>query len=139
MINLAESIERKYEPEPNSGCWIWKHAINRPNGYGIVWDGIKTRKAHRVLYEMFVGPIPPGKELDHLCRVRHCVNPKHLEPVTRRENLRRSPLVMALTCPSGHAYDLTLKNGWRRCRTCDLTKRNNRRRARIAAGLPRGS
>jgi DNA-binding XRE family transcriptional regulator len=66
-------------------CWVWLRNINE-KGYGKI--GWKTR-AHRAYYERFVGPIPEGMMLDHLCRIRACVNPDHLEPVTNGENVRR--------------------------------------------------
>jgi hypothetical protein len=70
-------------------CWIWKLAKTY-NGYGIEWDhtGKKVR-AHRRYYEAKNGPIPVDLQLDHLCRIRACVNPDHLEPVTAAENVRR--------------------------------------------------
>lgn len=70
-----------------NGCWIWARAINR-KGYGVL-RGEKTQFAHRVIWNRFMGTVPPGKELDHLCRVRACVNPVHLEPVSHAENCRR--------------------------------------------------
>ena len=63
-------------------------AVNA-DGYGTFWDGERKRLAHVVAYELFVGPVPDGRELDHLCRVPACVRPTHLEPVTHAENLRR--------------------------------------------------
>ena len=69
-------------------CWLWTGAL-APNGYGVGWNGERTRQAHRLVYELLVGPIPEGKHLDHLCCVRNCVNPDHLEPVTQAENNRR--------------------------------------------------
>lgn len=72
----------------SNGCWIWQHAIG-DDGYGRIWNGRIMARAHRVYYERLVGPVPLGLELDHLCRVRSCVNPNHLEPVTHGENVRR--------------------------------------------------
>lgn len=74
--------------EDESGCWLWVGECN-DNGYGRF--SVKGRKvyAHRSSYEIHVGPIPEGLHIDHLCRVRNCVNPEHLEPVTRSENVRR--------------------------------------------------
>lgn len=71
-----------------SGCWIWQFSRS-PSGYGQVWHEGKLAQAHRIYYEKEVGPIPTGLDLDHLCRVRACVNPEHLEPVTRAVNARR--------------------------------------------------
>jgi hypothetical protein len=69
-------------------CWLWTAGVN-PYGYGAFWVRGVMRGAHRVSYEMAVGPIPDELQLDHICRVRRCVNPSHLEPVTQLENLRR--------------------------------------------------
>jgi hypothetical protein len=76
--------DRGYE----TPCWIWQLA-KTPDGYGYTRVGYDHRRAHRVLYEQHVGPIPAGLDLDHLCRVRDCVNPAHMEPVTEAENVRR--------------------------------------------------
>lgn len=69
-------------------CWVWK---GKPNGagYGRTQQNKKTVLAHRAVYELHMGPIPPGLELDHLCRVPICVNPDHLDPVTHLVNVRR--------------------------------------------------
>jgi hypothetical protein len=69
-------------------CWIWQLALSE-DGYGSVSVGRSTVAAHRFYYEQRFGPIPEGLELDHLCRVRSCVNPEHLEPVDSAENTRR--------------------------------------------------
>lgn len=74
------------------GCWLWTASLTG-DGYGRISLGGKFGPmglAHRVAYELLVGPIPEGLELDHLCRVRRCVNPEHLEPVTHAENVRRA-------------------------------------------------
>jgi HNH endonuclease len=116
-------------------CWIWKHFI-RWNGYADVSHQGKKRRAHVVSYLERVGSIPEGLELDHLCRQRACVNPDHLEPVTRSENLRRSPLVgrgnRRSQCRKGHPFDLEStyvdSRGGRHCRTCDRIRAHERRR-----------
>lgn len=125
---IRRSFDEKYLPEPNTGCWLWMMST-RPDGYGEFYTGVVklTRLAHRVAYMMFVGPVPEGLDLDHLCRVRSCVNPAHLEPVTRRTNLLRGRGVTArnaavTTCPAGHVYDevntYRYPKGSRYCRTC---------------------
>jgi len=87
-MSLAERLQH-YEPVPFAGCWIWMGKVNK-FGYGsLYWQG-RERIAHRLLYETVRGPVAAGLQLDHLCRVRCCVNPAHLEPVTPRENVRRA-------------------------------------------------
>lgn len=76
--------------EDPSGCWLWSGSRTHPVwGYGTVSVDGHMVVAHRAVYEVVVGPIPTGMDIDHLCRVRLCVNPAHLEPVTRLENNRR--------------------------------------------------
>ena len=75
-------------PEPNSGCWLWDGATTH-DGYALLTIDHRQVYVHRWAYERFVAKIPRGTDSDHLCRVRSCVNPAHIEPVTRRENLRR--------------------------------------------------
>lgn len=70
------------------GCWIWTGSVEG-KGYGHPTIAGKKHPAHRLAYELLVGPVPEGLHLDHLCRVRRCVNPEHLEPVTSRENSLR--------------------------------------------------
>lgn len=121
-----------------SGCWLWTAAIDA-NGYGMLGVPDRTNRAHRLVYELRVGPIPEGLQLDHLCRVRRCVNPEHLEPVTSHENTRRSPLHRGNQdhCLNGHPYDeentYRSPNGWRKCRTCQRTSRYRRRLERVGA------
>jgi hypothetical protein len=85
---LDQRIEFHMTPEPNTGCWLWTGTV-MPAGYGTMKVGGQQRLAHRVAYEAFIGPVPDGLVLDHLCRVRSCVNPWHLQPVTNRENILR--------------------------------------------------
>jgi hypothetical protein len=70
-------------------CWIWQGTIDKAKGYGSIKIDGKMLKVHRVMYEREVGPIPEGMELDHRCKVRACMNPAHLEPVTGIVNIRR--------------------------------------------------
>lgn len=88
-IPLKERVLHRIVPEPMSGCWLWDGSCDG-QGYGEVRDGGVTFKAHRVVFEIFVGPIPEGMQLDHLCRNHACVNPfSHLEPVTPSVNFLR--------------------------------------------------
>lgn len=82
------AILGKARETPGSGCWIWTGSKGE-DGYGSVRYRRRVWRAHRAAYTILVGPIPAGLELDHLCRVRACVNPAHLEPVTGEENIRR--------------------------------------------------
>jgi hypothetical protein len=123
--------------EDENGCWVFLGAKS-PGGYGVV--GIATGRnglTHRVTYEHFVGPVPDGLDLDHLCRNRACCNPWHLEPVTRLVNVNRGLRAKGSlnpTCRGGHTYtDET--TGWNKrgriCRICERAssarKRQNRK------------
>jgi hypothetical protein len=122
---LPLRVARKIEVD-DRGCWLWCGAIDR-YGYGVVRLGPETAGAHRATYELLIGPIPDGLQIDHLCRVRRCVNPQHLETVTQRENLHRGDTVNVryasrTHCPKGHPFDeantYVRSTGARRCRAC---------------------
>ena len=93
MNQLPERIQDKLAPCPITGCWFWM-GWESGNGYGKVWFEGSAKMAHRVVYELLVGPIPADLVVDHRCRNRSCCNPTHLEPVTVRENTRRGEAVL---------------------------------------------
>jgi hypothetical protein len=82
---LFERIDEKTIPEPMSGCWLWTGVTDR-SGYGQVRQGKLNTPAHRLNYERFVGPIPDGLLLRHVCDLPCCVNPQHLVPGTHKDN-----------------------------------------------------
>lgn len=136
----------KVDKDGANGCWLWTAGTTR--GYGMFSaipdaEGKKhTRVAHRWLWEQVNGPVPAGLELDHLCRVRHCVNPDHLEPVTKRENILRGTGFSArhaakTHCPRGHAYDEAntgMARGQRYCRQCCADRTYHRNHPDIPYG-----
>jgi hypothetical protein len=86
---LPDKERIEWHADKTDTCWLWTGTIAN-NGYGHIYrEGGPLMTAHRLSYEVHVGPIPDGLTIDHLCRVRHCVNPDHLEPVTVAENNRR--------------------------------------------------
>ncbi len=124
-----ERFNDKLIPVTETGCYLWLGTILK-DGYGIFWFNGKNVLAHRYSYVQSNGTIPPGLQLDHKCRVRCCVNPDHLEPVTCKENILRglAPKIarerqLSKThCPHGHPYSgknlILRKNGKRQCREC---------------------
>src|ERR1019366_5456905 len=122
-----------------SGCWTWTGSLDK-DGYGKSWQEGGSYRAHRASYEFFVGPIPAGLTIDHLCRNRACVRPDHLEPVTNGVNIMRgigvAPVNVRKTeCPSGHAYsgaNLRIEGTERLCRTCQNARRRRRYKVRWA-------
>lgn len=107
-------------------CWLWTGGVNT-TGYGTFWaTNSKSVVSHRWSYEQTFGPLPDGLTLDHLCRVRNCVRPDHLDPVTHMENVRRGEAGSTNRdkkyCRWGHPYDSTntyrAPRGGRFCRIC---------------------
>lgn len=125
MGELAHRFWAKVQK--TDGCWLWTGARNN-KGYGLVRVSGNLVLVHRLSYESAIGPIPPELQIDHLCRVRLCVRPTHLEPVTGKENIRRGAGHGHETeCPRGHPYDeantYIRKNGSRNCRACQPARR----------------
>lgn len=127
---IAERMDARTCYEPNTGCWLWLGARTN-KGYGSIGvGGSRTRLVHVVTYELERGPVPGGLQLDHLCRVRHCRSPYHLQPVTGRVNCLRGISFAAqnaakTACPIGHPYsgnNLLAEGNGRRCRTCRRAK-----------------
>jgi hypothetical protein len=143
-MSLLEVLLSNCMPEPTTGCWLWLGCTN-PKGYGDVRHGKVRGYAHRLMYEQLVGPIPEGLCLDHVrargCSTTSCVNPDHLEIVTREENSRRAGVFAELNanfvkppnlhaCVRGHVYDDYNKrvrpNGTYFCRLCHRERERKR-------------
>lgn len=148
-VSDPQAFVRSMVKVDEQGCWLWQGHINPDTGYGYRQVRGKTWRAHRFSYVHFVGEIPDGLVLDHLCRVRHCVNPDHLEPVTPQENVERGLAGLGLHVPNvmrgcgkhgftdGHVRETSNRKGKRRrswsCRICQREWEANyreRRRAR---------
>ena len=117
--HLRERIARTTHQDGN-GCWIWDRRLDR-DGYGRIGIAHRPYAAHRVSYVVFRAPIPDGMQVDHLCRVRACCNPEHLELVTTQENTRRGALARH-ACRRGHPRTpestYVDPQGNRSCRVC---------------------
>lgn len=138
-MTLRERFEDFIFVEPG-GCWLWAGGLNC--GYGMFHMNGHTRQAHRVSYELYVGVIPEGLQLDHLCRETRCVNWRHLQPVTVKENLLRSLKTSSgqTHCKRGHeltGYNCVINsrssNKTRLCREC------HNARSRAMRGLHRSA
>lgn len=120
-------------PQETDGCWLWQGGKTTA-GYGTVYVDGKTVYVHRVSHEAYIGPIPDGYQIDHLCRVRNCYNPAHLEAVTPGENVRRTPANIEQRsrthCHKGHPYDGVNRRPGKTVRRC-LTCHRERERARL--------
>jgi hypothetical protein len=117
----AELLDR-CQDDAITGCWLWPST-----SYGRVRHGGKVLPVHRLVYELMIGPIPDGLEIDHLCSTPQCCNPMHLEPVTHAENIRRGTRHLAqerCSVCGEKLQDLPGQGGRKRCLSC------KRRRAR---------
>lgn len=129
----------------DDGCWMWTGSVDL-HGYGRAYFGGKTTKAHKWMYERFVGPVPEGLELDHLCRTPGCVRWDHLEPVTHAENVRRGAGPTAVRaihaakthCKRGHPLEgcrTYVRDGRtiRACRRCAVIASTEHRKRKRGA------
>ena len=120
MKELPEKIARRIDTNDPDGCWIWtggKHTA----GYGMAYYRKRSWFAHRLVYSLLIGRPPRGKQLHHICKVRLCVNPEHLAPVTGAEHVRLEGNGAKTHCKHGHEFTPENTYRWRterRCRTC---------------------
>ena len=133
FVPVAERLGRLSIPEPNTGCLIWLGSL--AHGYGRIGKSRQrgSRYAHIVAYELANGPVPEGLQLDHKCRVRCCINPDHLEPVTQQENIRRGANMgqKKFVCDEcGAPYEIlqTSPRINRGCRACTNKHRRDKRK-----------
>lgn len=137
ISDLPERIRRKVALDSDTGCWLWTPI--RKDGYALgYWEG-RRPLAHRLVWELLIGPIPEGLQLDHVkergCLHKNCVNPSHLEPVTPLVNTRRSAGNNSRThCPKGHEYTkentlLSSRRLHRECKRCKYERNAEWRKA----------
>lgn len=143
----AEDYIRARIKITDSGCWEWTRARS-PLGYGQSNVARGSSLAHRLAYLTFVGPIPDGLQLDHLCVNPPCCNPAHLEAVTSAENNRRSSGISAINARKTHCADghelagdnlVPRSDGARVCRTCKTAAKRRSRARRTALRLARAN
>jgi hypothetical protein len=127
--NIIKRLFSRTQIDDESGCWVWQGAKTK-NGYGVIGYKDGNILTHRMSYTLLVDNIPSSLQIDHLCRNRACINPTHLDIVTCKENLRRSPITLqgiqlARThCPQGHRLEEGNLDNWsrrmgkRKCRLC---------------------
>ena len=144
LARLSPHLRSKIRVD-STGCWLWTAGLNMGYGrYHVRECGKSVKKyAHRITFEETFGPIPPGLQIDHVCRVRRCVNPFHLRAVTQKENilapgsLCQSKIYVERThCQRGHRFtdaDYRTTHGYRfrRCRQCHRTEERERARTKL--------
>ena len=123
-LTLAEKMARYVEDEV--GCWLWTGPVDG-KGYGLVYDGERVTRAHRLSYLFHVGDLRRGQQVHHTCGVKRCMNPDHLQAVTTHEH-RHAHLGGSFKpfCPKGHQR--VIVNGRARCRECDRLAFHARKR-----------
>lgn len=133
LKELPKNIREKIWVNPETGCWEWIGSLTAPNGYAQI--GINGDKivVHNLVYELLIGKMDDGLEPDHICLIKRCVNPEHIEPVTHSENVKRaqSLLPKKTHCPSGHEYVgdnlyVNPNTEFKHCRKCQ-SERNDAR------------
>lgn len=134
--NNYERFWNKIDRTPS--CWLWTPLVTT-RGYGAFWYNGRFKSAHRFAYEQIAGDIPRGKQLDHICRVRRCVNPSHLEVVTGKENVLRGIGPTAINarksrCVRGHEFSGVGTWGFRVCNKCKAITARIRYRLRKLQG-----
>jgi hypothetical protein len=136
MGTLPDRFMRKVKKTAR-GCWLWTGYIS-PRGYARFTVDGRGVQAHRYAYEILIGPIPAGKEPDHICRRKPCVNPAHLEPVTHAVNMQRALLgLRKRRCPNGHRKELR-SDGYTICRQCHNAQAKKRYHRNLEAERARG-
>lgn len=127
QTGFTDILKERFLAKTNKtdGCWLWIGATGS-NGYGQMQFGPRKQQAHRIAYQLYIGPIPDTLTLDHICRRRNCVNPWHVRPMTMIENSRIGNRFTArASCHKGHPYlpeNTRLYRGYRVCRICKREK-----------------
>jgi len=124
---IERFLDKIGEPfDSHNDCWLWCGG-KTGSGYGQIRNGRRKMCAHCLSHELFIGPIPEGHAVDHLCRVRHCVNPDHLRALSHHENYGQASLSKT-HCKNGHEYSEVNTYRSRRQRHCRICMRDANRR-----------
>jgi hypothetical protein len=135
MSALPARYWSKVDKKPGDDCWLWTAATR--DGYGTFWLNGQMRSAHRLSFVAARGEVTEALDLDHLCHNRACVNPAHLEPVTRMTNVRRGLVPNVTHCGNGHEWTADnvyrRSNGSLRCKPCHRTHEATRKARQAVA------